>query len=386
MPQIESPDADSFTFSPHTLRLTVREWVAVLVIVVLFTSLAPRVWTSLETGPTHEEDYRVPYALSNDYWIYEKHLESQDAAESTPFFVLGDSVIWGEYVSRDGTLSHFLNELNASSEGGARHLFVNAGVNGLFPLALEGLVRDHADAVTNAHVLLHANVLWMTSPEADLSINKEHKFNHETLVPQFGVRIPCYRADTEKRLGHLFDRKLELFSWTRHLEFAYFDQLNVPEWTLEEGNEWRSPFSAISFEVAGESAYDPDRGVSSSRHRSWKERGLRAQNFAWMDLDSSLQWAAFQRLVQLLEARGNKLLVVIGPFNEHMITVDAEAGYEEIMVEMKAWLSGRGVPFVVPETLPGELYGDSSHPLTEGYRRLARELHETTEFSAWLTE
>ncbi|MEO8347622.1 MAG: hypothetical protein ABI610_01825, partial [Acidobacteriota bacterium] len=39
-------------------------------------------------------------------------------------------------VRPDGTLPHFLNE-----QSGLPGKFVNAGVNGLFPLALEGLVR-----------------------------------------------------------------------------------------------------------------------------------------------------------------------------------------------------------------------------------------------------
>ena len=57
-------------------------------------------------------------------------------------FVLGDSVVWGEYVLPDGTWSHFLDR-----EAGVTNRFVNVGVNGLFPLALEGLVRFSAEEI-----------------------------------------------------------------------------------------------------------------------------------------------------------------------------------------------------------------------------------------------
>ena len=56
--------------------------------------------------------------------------------------MLGDSVVWGEYVLPDGTLSHFLNQ-----EAGQPDRFVNGGVNGLFPLAQEGLIDDYGHAL-----------------------------------------------------------------------------------------------------------------------------------------------------------------------------------------------------------------------------------------------
>ena len=54
-----------------------------------------------------DADYRMPYSLSRDYWLYERRLER---VEPSRIVLLGDSVIWGEYVLPDGTLSHFLNE------------------------------------------------------------------------------------------------------------------------------------------------------------------------------------------------------------------------------------------------------------------------------------
>ena len=147
----------------------------------------------------------------------------------TNIVVLGDSVVWGEYVLPDGTLSHFLNQ-----EAGATNRFVNAGVNGLFPLALEGLVRYYGRPLRHQKVILHCNVLWMTSPKADLSTDKEEPFNHAALVPQFFPRIPCYRADANERLSAIVERNVPFLEWVSHLQNAYFGQKSIPKWTLAE--------------------------------------------------------------------------------------------------------------------------------------------------------
>ena len=116
----------------NEVRLNARLWAWVIGIVFVLVTLTPALWKQVErfdTGP----DYRIPYVLSKDYWLYQRRLQPLAA---TNILVLGDSVVWGEYVLPEGTWSHFLNQ-----ESGATNRFVNAGVNGLFPIALEGLVR-----------------------------------------------------------------------------------------------------------------------------------------------------------------------------------------------------------------------------------------------------
>ena len=76
--------------------------------------------------------------------------------------VFGDSFVWGQYVEEDQTLTHFLNQ-----EAG-RERFVNAGLDGLHPLAMGGLLRHHYAGMRIADVVLHLNLLWMSSPQADL--------------------------------------------------------------------------------------------------------------------------------------------------------------------------------------------------------------------------
>ena len=46
-------------------------------------------------------------------------------------------------------------------------------------------------------------------------------------------------------------------------------------------------------------------------------------------------------------------------------------------------LKAEGVSVVVPEMLSSALYADASHPLTEGYREMARRVAADGEFVSW---
>src|SRR5262249_5216351 len=152
------PGHEPAVFS-NALRLTCGEWCFVACVVVIFVSLAPLLWKKFETF-TIEPDYRVPHDLSNDYWLYGRF--SELAGDRYDTVLLGDSVIWGEYVTRQGTLSHFLNEAIGKESCG------NLGLDGVHPLALEGLIRHSASSIVNKRVLVQCNPLWISSPRADL--------------------------------------------------------------------------------------------------------------------------------------------------------------------------------------------------------------------------
>jgi hypothetical protein len=66
--------------------------------------------------------------------------------------------------------------------GGPR--VVNLGVDGVHPVALAGLVEHYGHEIRGRKVLLHCNLLWMSSPEADLQGGKERSINHPALIPQ----------------------------------------------------------------------------------------------------------------------------------------------------------------------------------------------------------
>ena len=122
--------ADAPVFGVNEMRLSWRQIAITTIIVIGVMAVTPSAWKHaerFETGP----NYRIPYAISADYWLYQRRA---DSLSQLVIPVVGDSVVWGEYVRKEGTLSHFL-----SQESGRQ--FANCGVNGVFPLALEGLVE-----------------------------------------------------------------------------------------------------------------------------------------------------------------------------------------------------------------------------------------------------
>jgi hypothetical protein len=368
----------------NAVRLNARQWILSSVILLVLLLSVPTLWKLVEKFETGA-DYRIPYSLSKDYWLYTRRL---DQLAPTNIVMLGDSVVWGEYVSRDGTLSHFLNE-----EAGGSDRFVNAGVNGLFPLALEGLIRCHAQPLRGRKLIVHCNLLWMTSPKADLSTAKEEQFNHATLVPQFSPRIPCYRADANTRLDAVIGRNVPFLGWVSHLQNTCFDQKSIPKWTLAEGpgsppqltNAWRNPLSQITLRVPGEPEEDSQRGTGSARHKPWSTNAVGTTRFEWVAPANSLQWRAFQRALVLLRERDNDLLVVVGPFNEHLMAMENRPAFHKLQEEILAWLSQNQFPAITPVTLPSLLYADASHPLTQGYQQLASVLFRDPLFQKWIT-
>jgi hypothetical protein len=104
----------------------------------------------------------------------------------------------------------------------------------------------------------------------------------------------------------------------------------------------------------------------------------------WVTPESSLQWLAFRRLAKRLQGRGSDLLVVVGPLNEHMMNDATRGKHLDFREAVAAWLSAEGLNYVVLEVLPSDEYADASHPLTEGYDRLAKRLAAEPVFKTWL--
>jgi hypothetical protein len=371
-------------FGVNEVRLSARQWVVAFILVGVILGLTPWLWGRLERFETGL-DYRIPYQLSKDYWLYNQRIGQ--VTHPGDVVVLGDSVVWGEYVAPDGTLPHFLN-----GEAKSTNRFLNLGLNGLFPLAEEGLVKYYSSGLRHQKVIVQCNVLWLTSPKADLSSDKEEVFNHARLVPQFIPWIPCYRADANERLSAVIQREVPFLQWVGHLQNAYFGQKSIPGWTLEDDggspprypNAYKDPLAQISLTVPGAPTEDPQRGPQSPRHKAWSTDGQGTTRFEWVSLEASFQWRAFQRVLATLRGRGNDVLVVLGPFNEHMLAEDNRPAYRKIRAGIAAWLEQNQVPTIVPETLPSELYADASHPLTEGYHLLAKRICADERFRNWL--
>jgi hypothetical protein len=344
----------------HYVRLSGRQWLIVAAVVLAFVGFGPSLWDRID-GFDPGDDYRVPYELSNDYWLYQRRCHR--ACEQGKILVVGDSVVWGHYVEPDQTLSHYLNELS----GGNR--FVNLGADGTHPAALLGLLKYYADDMRGHAIVLHLNPLWMSSAKHDLQTDKEFRFNHPDLVPQFSPRIPCYKAPLSARTRIALRREIPLANWISHMRAAYFENMDLASWTLE--HPYDCPVMAMTRTL-------PEPRAPQRPPQAQKE--FRKQDMAWVDLEGSLQWQFFRKAVRLLQERGNRVFVLVGPFNEHMLTDQNKIVYEKLKNGIEAWMQENHIPHLVPATLPPECYVDASHPPAEGYALLARTLMESASF------
>ena len=132
------------------LRLSPRWWCIVLAVWLLAMWLAPGIGERWE-GFAPSDDYRVPYPMSEDYWHYDRLTRLR--AEAKQALLIGDSVVWGEYVKPEDSLASCLNR----RIGAAR--FANGGVNGLHPIAMAGMVEHYTSGLHNQKVVVHCNLL-----------------------------------------------------------------------------------------------------------------------------------------------------------------------------------------------------------------------------------
>ena len=353
-------------FSSNALLLSGRQWVIAGIIFVSVLVLAPRTGERLENFHP-PEDYRIPYDLSNDYWLFGRY--ARHAASHDRTLVVGDSVVWGQYVRPGETLSHCLGE-----RGGEKR-FANLGLDGAHPVALAGLLRYYAEGITRSRVLLHCNLLWTASKKHDLRSEKEFRFNHPTLAPQFVPSIPCYTEPYSRRLGFAVERQVPFFGWANHLRVAYLAGMDLPTWTMEHPAE--NPLTATRQPLV------PAEEQPLHEPISWTARGITKQDFEWVDLETSLQWQFFRQSVEILRARNNKVFVLLGPFNEHMLSDESLNTYAARKQMVEKWLRREEIPYAAPAALPSDLYADASHPLAEGYRLLARQLFENDAFTSF---
>ena len=208
----------------NSVRLDIWQWLGLAVLAVAVVAFAPWLWKQVEPFP-YEDDNRIPFDLKEDYWLYNRFADM--AATRCDTFIIGDSVVWGVYVKRDETLSHYLNKL-----AGKPHV-ANLGLVGAHPLALAGLVEHYAGSVRNKTVVLQCNPLWTTSPMNHLQDPKKPDvLFHPRLIPQFRPAIPRYKEEISHRLGVVVEQHSDFRGWTTHLQQAYYSQSDIPSWTL----------------------------------------------------------------------------------------------------------------------------------------------------------
>lgn len=416
-----------------------RQWIIVLALVGVVLLGAPWVWRRLEPfepGPAQ----RQPFELSEDTWHYQRLVRAQLARY--PVAVVGDSVVWGISVPPEQALPMQLNH------GLGREVFANLGINGQHPAALRHLVMHHLPGIDGRPLLLHVNLQWTCEPVRDLSAQapayeaEQLKINHRDLVvttwpgsrwaerdmgrftiftdppPQKlppiddGIRrigkrtlveldptlpgptwtdgIPLWDPEFNTVAGWLLDRHVPYYDWTTHLKMVYFEGRSIESWMLANPtanpvgqfhvptDRWDEASSRRWFFVRP-TEFEPDRPDTP-----WTGRGIEIENFPWIPLEQSFQWRCTRQTVRALHDRTDRLLVVIGPYNEHLLTQASRQRYRERLQQARDWIESQGIACVVPEALPSALYADASHPLAEGYRLLAERLLADETFRGWL--
>ena len=352
--------------NPNPIRLSAREWALTALICVgalyLLPSLLPGAGTRFS-----RPDYRLPGELASDYWMFREW--SQESRARYQGLVLGDSVMWGQYVRSDQTLAHELNELAGKA------VFANLGVDGLHPAAMEGMMAYHGGAIAGEPVILHLNPLWMSSPQQDLQLRGEQRFNQPQLVAQVFRRPPASHPEASEVISTVLERELPFFSWKEHVKLAYCEGMGLLEWSLE------NPYSLLPLGPGPDSFSADEPG---SEPRNWRERGIEPANLPWVGTERSYQWASFEQVVALLRSRGNNVFVLLGPFNVHALTPESRARYRALQAEMEKWLEREKVPYYAPAPLASAMYADVSHPLADGYHVLAGELAGSPSFQEWV--
>lgn len=361
-------DEHEVAFGSNDLRLSGRQWIAVGIITLVLLYLIPALWKRVENLDV-EPDYRIPYSLGNDYWTYDRYC--RQACSQNKTLVIGDSVMWGHYVAKEQTLSHYLNELAGEQR------FANLSIDGIHPAAMSGLIKHYGRAITDRNIILHCNLLWMSSKKHDLQTDKEFSFNHPRLVPQFFPKIPCYTESYSGRVAIAIGRRVPFYGWVNHLRVAYFQDTNLHRWTIE--HPYDSPIHAITLDLPSPNEPPSPRPVAEP----WTNKRMVEFNPPWVKLKSSFQWDSFKRTVEILKRRRNRVFVLVGPFNEHMLKVESLETYDKMKGEVESWLRNQRIPYSIPPALPSDYYADASHPLGDGYRLLAKELLENQSFSGF---
>lgn len=343
-------------------RVTWKQALWILALLIQIWLWVPILWSHWIEPPQFADNYRAPSGLSQDYWQYRR--ASQATADRGAILVVGDSVIWGEYVDTGQTLSDYLS---------GKQPFSNGGLNGLHPLAMQGLTHYVTASDALDKVILHFNPLWLTSTERDLQGDRPLSFNHPDLVIQWPGKVPTYQPAMADRLSVLVERHWRWRQWVRHIRLNYFNGQDPHRWSLEHPYEWPSG--------------PRDELVSYAETRQkplpWTQRAIRPQDFAWVDLETSLQWKAFREMLETLQRSSRRPLVLVGPFNKHLLTDSSKASHDRLIAAVCSWLKEHQIPFVAAETLASELYADASHPLAAGYQQWAAQIAADPVFQSW---
>jgi len=344
------------------INLSLREWLVVILLVHALAALMPMIPFRPRT-PVVDRDYRIPYALSNRYDLYRRFTTL--SAAQFPTILVGDSVVWGQTSPRDGTLAHHLNELTKQRR------YANAGLDGMHPIALAELIEHHAPAIQKKDVVLQFNPLWLMVTSPNQKLTADPLQNRPGLVPRLAVGANgTIQERLEGAVARLFHGSA-LDRWTDRLTESRMDFL---AWSLD--HPYESPLEAIS------SGLPPSEDSFTVRMLPWSGSEKAKLNAHWPELEKHGQWQAFLRVIDLLQARQNRVLVLLGPMNEHMMSAPMRDEYLALKRKIQEKIEARQVLCFAASPLQSDHYTDICHPLGVGYEELAHELLRSQ--SPWL--
>ena len=353
---MEQKSKKPIPYSANGLRLSPRELLAVAVIVMII------VLVLLPFGHSHclkvelPDHFRFSYATRDDYYLY-AHVVKQAAAKYDALF-LGDSVIWGMYVNNESTLTECLNR-RAGKES-----FGNLAIDGLHPVAMRTLVKEHCHALKGKQLYLAFNPLWVNTPEYDLTGSGDIAVNHPKLLPLFDYSIKANKQSFSERCNALLERKLAFYGMLHHLQLNGFANKDLKSFIAK--NPDANPIARLH------STVNPiEQGHALNSKIDWYDAGLPEQNWPWVRPDASRQWQAFMETINILRSRGNHVTVILGSINAHMLTPKSTEAFEALRTEHIRILTNKEIPILSMPILPSDEYGDASHPLAPGYERLA---------------
>ena len=357
----------------NSVILSGREWLIALAIFLAAASTLYFGWYRWEKLP-EQADYRSTCwgERMSDYWAYSQWIRA--AAARHRILLIGSSVIWGQEVPHDETLSHFINRELGREE------VANLGLDGLTNAAMTGLFTHYGRYLRGTRVILEFNPLWMSTPRRDLrgTGSDVWQFHHPRLVPQFDRRISYYRGFGE-RLGYALEHRLRLPPFVRHLMVNYFENKSVGAWLLD--HPYRLPTSAITFKAAPVMAEKQGLGTP------WSSReGAQLRDDPFLEIEGSLQWEFYLKALRALKKKGCQVFVLLGPYNSYCLTEASRGKLFAMLDEVKRRLDELGTAYFdsTHDLLPSAEFGDQCHLLRDGHALLARALVSDPAFRKWL--
>jgi len=358
----------------NSLILSMPEWIFVGFLFVAIITLLSLRWHRWEKF-NPDSDYRLPCweEKKSDYWAFSRWCKY--ARSRYKVFVIGGSVIWGQEVKNDETMSHYLNQFAGNEE-----LFANMALDGLHPVAMYSLAKYYGRYLNNKHILLLCSPFWMSSKNFDLQ-GDWYDFHHPRLAPQFWPRIKCYKEKTDVRLGVLLERNIPFIGLIRHILSNYYENMNVQKWMAKY--PYRNPLACITFKSAAVLAEVQGTGTS------WQQKECYRENLDVYKLSASesLQWEYFKKTIKLMQSRNNKLFVLL-LYHPYLLSPESRKRLARFCEGIGDWLDEEKISYFDVETdIPSRYYADEcSHLLKEGHIRIAKLLLQDKGFQEWLKE